>query len=309
MGQATWDTGWFQAQVYRLLLQELGYSVEAPYTLENPAFYVIAAQGDIDFWVNGWFPLHDYYLSFDKVLGNVSVLGNQVESGALQGYLVDKRTADMYNITGLADLLKPEIASLFDTNGDGLAELIGCNVGWGCAQVINHHMDVFELSDTVQHVQGNYSALMQETVERYRNGEPVLFYTWTPNWTLAELALGEDVVWISVPYSSLPRVDYPNTVDANVAHCRPYPCNLGFGLNSIQVVASNEFLEANPGAKMLFELVFIPLEDISQQNILMFQGEYRQEDIERHAASWIEENRELVDTWLSQARAASQDGN
>ena len=30
MGQGTWDTGWFQAQVYKALMEDLGYTVEGP---------------------------------------------------------------------------------------------------------------------------------------------------------------------------------------------------------------------------------------------------------------------------------------
>jgi len=61
MGRATWDSGWFQAQIFKSLLEELGYTVEDPITLDIVAFYFFAAQGDIDFWVNGWFPAHDRY--------------------------------------------------------------------------------------------------------------------------------------------------------------------------------------------------------------------------------------------------------
>ena len=71
MGQATWDTGWFQAQVFKIRLEELGYEVKEPETLNNVAFYIFSAQGDLDFWANGWFPLHDRYIGFNEVIGNV----------------------------------------------------------------------------------------------------------------------------------------------------------------------------------------------------------------------------------------------
>jgi glycine betaine/proline transport system substrate-binding protein len=45
---------------------------------------------------------------------------------------------------------------------------------------------------------------MDETIERYHRGEPVLFYTWTPNWTVGKLVPGKDVVWLQVPFASLP---------------------------------------------------------------------------------------------------------
>ncbi|WP_416381251.1 glycine betaine ABC transporter substrate-binding protein, partial [Klebsiella pneumoniae] len=38
------------------------------------------------------------------------------------------------------------------------------------------------LSKTVTHNQGNYAAMMADTIARYKEGKPVLYYTWTPYW-------------------------------------------------------------------------------------------------------------------------------
>jgi glycine betaine/proline transport system substrate-binding protein len=152
MAQATWDTGWFQAQVYKLLLEELGYTVTGSETLNTVAFYFFTAGGDIDLWANGWFPLHDRYLHHSDVLGKVKPIGYQVEAGALQGYLVDKATADRLGITNLGDLQDPEIAAEFDTDGYGRAELIGCNPSWGCWRTVEHQLVDYGLRDTVDSV-------------------------------------------------------------------------------------------------------------------------------------------------------------
>src|SRR3546814_3971795 len=61
MARATWDTGWWPAEIYKQLLEKLGYEVGEVTTLDNPPFYQAVAQGDVDFWVNGWFPLHNTY--------------------------------------------------------------------------------------------------------------------------------------------------------------------------------------------------------------------------------------------------------
>ena len=309
-GRATWDTGWFQTAIFNTLLTELGYEVEDPTTVDNPAFYLSAATGDLDFWANGWFPQHTIFLDEENVQGQVERVGSQVEAGALQGYLVDKTTADELGITSLEDFKKPEVIEAFDSDGNGQANLVGCNPGWGCELIIEHHLDAYELRDTVEHVQGEYSLLIADTISRYESGEPVLFYTWTPNWTIAELALGEDVVWIEVPFSSLPeeQIDMEElTVGEGIAGCVSDPCNMGFPPNDIQVVANNTFLEENPAARALFEEVKIPLEDIAAQNILLsIEGENTEDDIERHASEWIEANRDMVDGWLEAARAAAE---
>jgi glycine betaine/proline transport system substrate-binding protein len=62
--------------------------------------------------------------------------------------LIDK-TAEQYHIKSIDQLKDPKIAKLFDTNGDGKADLTGCTPGWGCEAVINHQIDAYGLSKTV----------------------------------------------------------------------------------------------------------------------------------------------------------------
>src|SRR5207248_9792475 len=64
--------------------------------------------------------------------------------------------------------------------------------------------DLFGLSDTVRSVRGKYEALMGETFSRYRAGEPVLFYGWSPGWVVDTLRPGRDVVWLPTPFEALP---------------------------------------------------------------------------------------------------------
>lgn len=309
--RATWDTGWFQDKIYQVLLEELGYTVEDPQTLDNPAAYLSIARGEVDFWANGWFPLHNTYVEGERVKGNVELVGFQVENGALQGYLVDKATVEEEGVDNLEDLQDPEVAALFDGNDNGTADLFGCPAGWGCELVIEHQLDAYELRDTVEHVQGAYAANMTEAIARYREGQSILFYTWTPNWTVNRLVPGEDVMWIGVPFPSLPEEQAalePESTVAGVNGCVADPCPMGWPANDIRVVANNEFLAQNPAAERLFELVEIPLEDIAAQNSKMFEGEDTEEDIRRHAEEWIEANRDQVDQWLEEARAAHRGG-
>ena len=57
--RATWNTGYFQEALVSAGLKELGYNVQNPKELANPLFYQSLALGDLDYWTNGWFPVHD----------------------------------------------------------------------------------------------------------------------------------------------------------------------------------------------------------------------------------------------------------
>lgn len=312
MARPTWETGWFQAEVVKQLLEEIDYQVQEPKTLNNQDFYASAARGDVDFWVNGWFPLHQSFWQNEEISDNLTTVGTQVKQGAIEGYLIDKKTANKFHIQTIADLQKPKIAEVFDLNNNGKADLIGCNVGWGCERVINHHLQAYGLEKTVEQVQGNYLDLMTKTVTRYQQGKPILFYTWTPNWTLGAFLPKKDVIWLEVPFSSLPgsqkQLAYQTKI-ADVQGCNSEPCNLGFVPNNIQAVANQKFLQANPMVQKLLELVQIPLEDINDQNALLVIRDYKPEAIELYASQWIQKNRDRVDLWLAAANDAKLASN
>jgi glycine betaine/proline transport system substrate-binding protein len=305
MAQATWDTGWFEAAVYKQLLEQLGYTVEGPTTLDNPPFYQAVSQGDLDLWVNGWFPLHNSYE--DTYSQGAELVGHVAEGGALEGYLVDRASAEEFDITSLEDFKRDEVKAAFDRDGDGRADLVACPPGWGCEINIEHHLDAYDLRDHVNPIKASYAASMADAVAAYQEGTPILFYTWTPNWTVDTLKPGEDVVWIEVPEVDLPE-ELMELADAatlaGVAGCVNDPCRLGFPANDIRPVVNSAFLADNPAVATLLEAASIPIEDIFSQNARMNDGEGSQADVDRHAAEWIEANGDLVGGWLDEARAA-----
>ncbi len=305
LARATWDTGWFQAEVYRLLLGQLGYAVEGPVTMGNAEFYEAVAAGDVDLWANGWFPLHDAHIAPGAP---VEVVGSAVDDGALQGYFIDASTASTHGIDDLGDLADPLVAALFDRDGDGRADLVGCNVGWSCAQTIDHHLDAYGLTDTVKHIQGDYSPLITETIARHRAGQSVLYFSWTPNWTVGELVPGTDVVWLETPFPSLPD-DQAAAIDrtfvAGLPGCANDPCQTGWPPNDIRAVANSDFLKSNPAIRRLLEEIVIPLEDISAQNARMITEGGDPADIRRHAEDWVQSNLATVREWIQAADPAA----
>jgi glycine betaine/proline transport system substrate-binding protein len=306
--RATWTTGFILEALYSRGLEHLGYTVHKHKDLSNPIFYKSLVQGDIDYWANGWFPLHNEQLP-EMFEEKASKVGYVVKQGAIQGYLASKFAVDKYDITSLEDFKRPEVKKAFDSDGDGKAELVSCPPGWGCHVVTAHHMDYYDLHDHVDAITASYSASMADAVTKHNNGQPVVYHTWTPNWTVNELVPGKDVMWINVPFTK-PTPGQKGLEEAMVASglegAVSDPCKMGFPANDIRVVANNDFLKANPAAKKLFEVMSIPMEDISNQNDKMFKGEDDQEDIERHATEWIKENKELWMKWQKAARDAAK---
>jgi glycine betaine/proline transport system substrate-binding protein len=289
----------FQTLLVTKALERLGYDIEPIKETEYATGHIAIANGDATFLADHWDPLHiDFY---EKAGGDEKLYREGVfSSGALQGYLIDKKTAEKYGITNISQFKDPEIAKLFDANGDGKADLTGCTPGWGCEQVIEHHLDAYGLRDTVTHNQGSYSAIIADTIARYNQGKPIFYYTWTPYWVSGVLVPGKDVAWLQVPFSALPGE--LKDVDTTL----PDGSNYGFQVNDQRIVANREFAEANPAAAKLFSIMRVSSNDISAQNQRMREGEASAKDIERHADAWIAANQEKFDAWIAESMEAAQ---
>ncbi len=313
MGRANWSTGYMQAHIFKKLLEELGYTVnnfsrDTDFSPEE--FYAPLAKGEYDFWANGWFPAHDIFISSERLLEEmggdqrpaefISPVGLQIASGALQGFLVDKKTADDLDITSLADIAANP--GPWDYNGDGRADIAGCDDGWGCQAVIAQTLTLNGFDETIEQISGSYDDLWAEQLEHLANGDPVLAYTWTPSSYITQLVPGQNAYWITVPNAVL---DQRGAANLPAEQCPSRPCEMGFKPADIRVVANNQFLEDNPAAAKLFELVTIDVIDIALQNVRYGRGQDSEADIANHAAEWIADNRRTVDDWLTEARAAA----
>ena len=282
----------FQARIIYKALSDLGYTIE-PQQVEIQTAHLAVGTGDADFYTAHWELLHQAFFEESGDDAVLQKIGPFIK-GMVQGYLVDKKSYDA-GVKNLGDFKDPAIAAKFDGDGDGKADLAGCVPGWGCERIIEHHMDEYGLRDTVTHNQGEYNALMADTIARFENGQPILYFTWTPYWVSGALVPGKDVEWLDVPYTSLPDgVEAETTFDGK---------NLGFAVDNMYILASDKFLADNPPAAKLLEQVKIDINDVSAENKLMTDGESSSEAIDKHVADWIAAHQADYDAWLAAARA------
>lgn len=286
----------FQTVVVNKGLEALGYTIDPIREVDYSAGYTAIANGDATFMTVNWDPLHNQMYANAGGDDAFYRKGYYIQ-GAAQGYLIDKKTAEEYGIDNIEDFKDPEIAKIFDTNNDGKADLTGCQAGWGCEGVIEYQLDEFGLRDSINHNQGQYAAIISDTIARYDAGEPIFYYTWTPYWVSGRLVPGKDVVWLEVPYSA-----NPNGSDTAL----PNGKNYGFDINSERIVANKEWAAENPAAAKLFEIMKLPINAVSAENMMISQGQDSSEDMERHAESWIKANQATFDGWIEQAKAAAK---
>lgn len=307
-GVANWDSALPVEAIVSTLLEELGYDVPDARAVAPPIGFQGIIQGDLDYWPNTWWPQQVTLVpdDFEDHATNVATL---IERGAIQGYMASKDAVDAYGIESLADFARPEVREVFDPDGNGTVEMLGCIPGWACADIINHHLEANDLQEVINVQEVDYAPGFADVLARYRDGEPVLYYAWTPNFTHTQLVPGEDVLWLNVPEGTPPAESQEGmaadaTVATGVKGAVTDPIDLGFTANDVMVTANNDFLADNPAAEALFEAITIPLVDVTAMSVRVSEGENAPDDVQAMADEWIAEHRDEVDAWLQAAREA-----
>ncbi len=311
--RADWSTGYMQAAIYAALLEELGYSVSDPADLELAPSnaYVAMANGEFDFWANSWLPNHNSFLAGTMpdgslVSDHVTRLGAQMARAVVQGLITNKTFADANGLTTLDAMLSdPALFAVYEaadpSPGDGVLQIYGCPEGWGCHVNINAWIANAGWDNIEQFDIGGYDAMIADAVAKDASGEPYIAFTWAPSHYVSDLRPGDNSVWVSIHDDASISPTQLEGATSIGDRCTTDPCLLGWDAADIAVTANNDFLAANPAAARLFELVTINPIDVALQNVRMQGGENSGDDIKRHAAEWITNNRAQVDEWLAVA--------
>ena len=325
-GRASWSTGYVQAEIFTALLRELGYTVSesADMELGPQNAFMAMAEGDMDFWANSWMPGHTSWLMGERTDGSlvgdaVTVLGEEIMAGGLQGFLIEKGFADEYGILTMRDLDEnADAIAAYDATdanpGNGVVDLMGCPEDWTCDNIINSMLVGGGYKNIVQ-VKAGYDPMWAQATDMVNEGLPVVAYTWTPSAYITTIRPGDNAYWLGMDYildDSNPNNQdggegwdqRPGTAaigeDMCPARSADGLCPIGWAAADIQAAANNDFLAANPAAEELFLQIKLSVMDVSLANVEQAAGA----DPRDLAAGWIADNRDKVDGWLDAARAA-----
>ena len=325
-GRASWSTGYVQAEIFTALLRELGYTVSESADMEmgpQNAFMAMA-EGQMDFWANSWMPGHSSWLMGERTDGTligdaVTVLGEEIMAGGLQGFLIEKGFADEYGIKTFEDLdNNADAIAAYDATdanpGNGLVDIMGCPEDWTCDNIINSMLKGAGYKNIVQ-VKAGYDPMWAQATDMVNEGLPVVAYTWTPSAYITTIRPGDNSYWLGMDY--ILDDSNPNDQEGGEAwDQRPGSaaigedmcparnaeglCPIGWAAADIQAAGNNDFLAANPAAEELFKQIVLSVMDVSIANVEQAAGA----DPKDLAADWIASNRDKVDPWLEAARSA-----
>jgi glycine betaine/proline transport system substrate-binding protein len=298
--RASWDTFWFGGFVIETAMKRLGYKIADWKTLSGPAMYQAIAQGDVDLTPDTVMPFSEP--SFEKFAKDILNIGPIVDPGSVNGYIIDKASSEKYDIRYISDLLDPAKAKVFDSDGDGKADMVGPNAGWGSEKTVLDDFKRLRLDKTVKLVQGEYNILVADAVSRFKAGKPVLIFAWYPNTATVKIRPGREAVWLHFKEGEAPAA----LATANIEGCaaKVALCNTGSAATKYFATVNREWAAKNPAALKFLSRLKMSLDDRVEQNTRMMNGENKEADIRRHADEWIANNRAKFDAWIEEAKKA-----
>jgi len=239
----------------------------------------------------------------------------------VQGFIATKSWIDDNNIVSIDQINDdPALYGALDTDGDGIGEILGCPEDWTCDDIIENII-VFAGWDNLVEQKAGYDALFAEFVNRVRQGDAAIIYTWTPASYVVEMVPGEDVMWLSVEEDSVLDESNPLGKTGGESHTQgagftgfgadtcTQPCQLGWEAADIQVSARTDTLDENPYLHNLLELIRPSIIEISILQVDQSGGDGSEAHVQQLAASWMADNADLVAGWIATAsteRAAEE---
>ena len=318
MCRANWASGYIQAEIVRQIMQTAGYTVSDPSEIElGPSnAYTAMAEGACHMWANSWYPGH--YSWYENELPDGSLVADHVQAvdglfqdSGVQGFLLTKSWADDNNISSIDQINRDEaLWSQFDSDGDGVGEILGCPEDWTCDDIIEN-MIVFSGWDNFVETKAGYDALFAEFMNKVNAGEPAIIYTWTPASYVVEMVPGVDVVWVSV--ENVLDDSNPLGKDGGENHSQgegftglgadqcTQPCQLGWEAADIQVSARIDLLENDPFLAALLPQIRPSILDISMLQVEQTNGDGSEAHVQELAAGWMADNADTVAEWIAAA--------
>lgn len=233
-----------------------------------------------DLWMPNRQVIWDKYIDGSKSVGhNTPYAGTQMMY--VPSYMADK-------VSSFDDLAKPEIAAMFDKDGNGKGEYWAGAPDWASSKMWQVKFKSYELNDLWEPLLVPQETFLGQLKGTIAAQEPVLFYYWTPEAVHAQYELS--------PLSEAPRtegcedmkLDQEDWLEAST-----YKCENKDAL--IYVAYSKSLEDRNPAAAKMLSQVQLDPATINGW-ILKIKGDG--EDPQDVAEAWVEENMDIVKAWM-----------
>lgn len=286
------DLNWTGAKAIAHVLKAvingpLGSEAEIVEGLSDQA--IIAAgmdkgDGSADVWTDMWMP--NQQNPWDKYIRDAKTVDHNEPYLGTQQMYIPKYMSD--KIKSFEDLNNPEIAAMFDKDGNGKGEYWAGDASWKSTKIWQVKMKSYGLTELWEPEIISDATFKAQLKASYGNQKPIMFYYWTPEWIPAAYdlhALEEPAATEGCMKLNLDDEDW---LENSEAGCKTEDAK-------IYVSFSKSLEKRNPAAaKFLKQVKFDPAE-VNQWILKIGRDEMDPQDV---AEAWIEENMDIVNEWI-----------
>jgi len=246
-------------------------------------------KGDIDVHPDVWLPNQE---SFTKkyVDGAGSVVLNQQPYEGNQGFCVSKDFAEANNITDIADLGRPDVAALMDSDGNGKGEMWIGAPGWASANVNEVKVRDYGLLDFIEPIRAEESVKTARIKDSIAKGEGYAFYCYKPHavWFMFDVVMLSEPTYDAAKYTMVQPSDDADWYEKSSVSTKD-------ALKKVQIAYSKSLPDRSPAIAEFFERFSVTADDVSN---FAFEISGNGRDPAEFAREWVEANPDRVDAWL-----------
>lgn len=246
-------------------------------------------KGDIDVHPDVWLPNQESFTKqYVDGAGTVTLSSNPYEGN--QGFCVSKNFAEANNITDIADLGRPDVAALMDSDGNGKGEMWIGAPGWASANVNEVKVRDYGLLDFIEPIRAEESVKTARIKDSIAKGEGYAFYCYEPHavWYMFDVVMLSEPTYDPANYVMIQPSDDADWYEKSKVATKD-------DLKKVQIAWSNSLPERSPAIAEFFQRFSLSADDVSN---FAYEISGKGRDPAEVAKEWMEANPDRVDAWL-----------
>jgi len=291
IGVPNWPSVAATANVLKVAIEEnLGLEVELQ-NGTNPIVFEAMDKGSMDAHPEVWLPnqqnLHDTYVE-DK--GTVVMNPHGVE--AFQGICTYKKFAEEHGISSIDQLTDPEVAKLFDTDGDGRGEIWIGVPGWASTVVEKIRAKSYGYDQTLDLKESDETLAYANLDNAIKQGKPWLGFCYTPHYVfvLHDMAVLEEPPYDASKWNVVQPTDDPAWLEKSSA-------GTAWDTAYLHLHYRKGLEDEYPSVATLFRNMQLTTEQASEMTYALVVDK---KDPEEYAKEWVADHEDEVLGWLSE---------
>lgn len=246
-------------------------------------------KGDIDVHPDVWLPNQESFTKkYVDGAGTVTLSSNPYEGN--QGFCVSQQFGKANNITDIADLGRPDVAALMDSDGNGKGEMWIGAPGWASANVNEVKVRDYGLLDFIDPIRAEESVKTARVKDSIAKGEGYTFYCYKPHaiWFMFDVQMLSEPTYDPANYVMVQPSDDPDWYTKSKVATKD-------ALKKVQIAWSNSLADRSPAIAEFFSKFSLNADDVSG---FAYEISGKGREPAEVAREWVDANPDRVDAWL-----------